>query len=162
MRRRRESHVMGPGLGSRCVQLRGIVIRHEGYAGGGDTTLGLYKLQDVAVEEGLFVLELRLAAAVIKSNIDHLKSGPAYSVSVLYQSISLHNSYLLPRKYAASRPSLSGGTGWPGQRRRSSTDDHRHPVLHGFHIRHWSMPLCPANGRRRYMWDVESGGERLL
>ena len=45
----------GPGPGSRRFQLGGIVVRHAGSTCGGDTTLALYRLQVVAVEEGLFV-----------------------------------------------------------------------------------------------------------
>ena len=52
----------GPALGSGASSWGGIVIRHAEYAGGGDTTLGLYKLQFVAFEEGLFILESRFAA----------------------------------------------------------------------------------------------------
>lgn len=44
----------GPGLPA-LFSWEGIVIRHVGSTCGGDTTLALYKLQVVAVEEGLFV-----------------------------------------------------------------------------------------------------------
>lgn len=158
VRRRWESHVMQPGLGSRCFQLRGIVVRHGGYARGGDTTLGLYKLQVVAFDECLFALELRLAAVIKKLTIEHLQSG---TNSLL--PISSHKSALVSSKYAAFRPPYAFRPRWSGQRRRRSPDcDDRHPVLHGVHIRHRSMPLCPAHGRRRDMRNVESRGERLL
>lgn len=51
------------------------MVRQVAYARGGDTTLELYKLQVVAVEECLFAPELRLAAAIGKSNIDRLETG---------------------------------------------------------------------------------------
>lgn len=134
------------------------MVRHEGYAGGGDTTLGLYKLQIVAVEEGLFVLRLRLAAAVRKSNIDHHKPGLDSSILLLFV-LCPHKPDPVSRKYAASRPSWSHDTCLPSQRRRPSPDGHdRHPVLHGVHIRHRGMPLCSANSRRRDMRIVDSGG----
>ncbi|KAL2282330.1 hypothetical protein FJTKL_10944 [Diaporthe vaccinii] len=79
---------MQPGLGSRCFQLRGIVVQHGGYARGGDTTLGLYKPQVVAVDERLFALELRLAAAIKKSNIDHLQSGTNFIIPNIFARAS--------------------------------------------------------------------------
>lgn len=42
----------------RLTAVDGIVVRHVGSACGGDTTLVVYKLRVVAVEEGLFVLKL--------------------------------------------------------------------------------------------------------
>lgn len=47
VRRRWESHVMRRAW---LPVLPAERVRHEGYARGGDTTLGLYKLQVVAVE----------------------------------------------------------------------------------------------------------------
>lgn len=151
-----------PGLGSRCFQLGGIVIRHGGYAGGGDTTLGLYKLHIVAVEECLFAPELRLAAPIEKLHIDHLEIGTDSSTLSLFTTSS-HKPDPVSGKYAASRLRYSGSTRWSDQRRcRSQNWNHRHPVLHGVHIRYRSMPLCPANGRRRDMRSVESRAECLL